>query len=268
MAPTQAPQFRTLHQNFIDTNSPPIRQQTLLETKLTEELFDDFLRSAPMFPNPIRVGLAPAYNEKDQLVAIALATESKVLVVQLAKDKKVTLHKGRALLLTKVLCNPDCMLYVFGIAQVALSLYLDHDLRILNGVNIESICPESQDSVVSPLAAVKFAVGDQWPVHEDNIKAAFQEKLWDPKPAKHTSLALKAWLAGFLPAIPGQEELFNAVRRVNTKDQSDSVSERDVISIATNLRLRIASKSGAHPDRPDGAGRSTSGVAATWHVRQ
>lgn len=235
MAPAQAPQIRTLYQNFIDTNSPPIRQQTLLEAKLTEELLDDFLRSAPMFPNPIRVGLSPAYNEKDQLVAIALATESKALVIQLGlrKDKKGSLPKGREPLLTKILCNPDCMLYVFGIAQVALSLYLDHDLRILNGVNIESICPESQDGFVSPLAAVKFAVGDQWPIHEDNVKAAFQDKLWDPKPAKHTSLALKAWLAAFLPAIPGQEEQFNTVRRVNTKDQSSSVSERDEISINT-----------------------------------
>ena len=106
---------------------------------------------------------------------------------------------------------------------MALSLYLDHDLRILNGVNIESICPESKEIIVSPLAAIKFAVGDQWRIYEDNVKTAFQDILWDP--AKHTSLALKAWLASFLPAISGQEEQFNTIQRVNTKDQSDGVSE-------------------------------------------
>ncbi|KZT73688.1 P-loop containing nucleoside triphosphate hydrolase protein [Daedalea quercina L-15889] len=220
MAP--APQKRTIYQNFIDKHSPPIEQHTLLESKLTDELLDDFLKSAPSFPNPIRVGVAPAYSEKDQLLAIAIATESTILVVQLQKSKGDTLHRSRGLLLTKVLCNADCMLYAFSIGQLAMSLFIDHGLRIVNGVNVESVCPESQKSIVSPLAAIKFAVGDQWPIYEDNIKAAFQDKIWDPKPAKHTSLALKAWLASFLPTIPDQEERFNAVQRVNTKDKSDS----------------------------------------------
>ena len=219
MAP---PQTRMIYQTFLDKNSPPLHLETLLESKLTDEHIDKFLKSAPAFPNPIRVGITPAYNEKDQLLAIAIATEANILVIQL--QNKGTPSKGRNLLLTKVLCNPDCVLYTFNIAQLALSLYLDHGLRILNGVNIESICPQSQAGVVSPLDAVKFAVGDRWPIHEDNLKAAFQEKLWEP--AKHTSLALKAWLASCLPAIPDQEERFNSVQRVNTKDKSDSVSAR------------------------------------------
>lgn len=223
MAP---PQIRTIYQTFLDTNTPPIRLETLLESKLTDEHLDKLLKSAPMFPNPIRVGIAPAYSDKDQLLAIAIATESNVLVIQL--QKKSTPPKARNLLVTKVLCNPDCMLYAFSLATLALSLYLDHGLRILNGVSIESICPQSEEGFVWPLDAVKFAVGDQWPIHEDNIKAAFQEKNWDP--AKHTSLALRAWLASRLPAIPDQEERFNSVQRVNTKDKSDSVSDQLAIS--------------------------------------
>lgn len=219
MAP---PSIRTIYQSFLDMNAPPIRLEILPESKLTDEHFDKFLTSAPTFPNPIRVGIAPAYSDKDQLLGIAVATESNVFVIQL--QKKSTPSKARSLLLTKLLCNSDCMLYAFNLAPLALSLSLDHGLRILNGINIESICPESLEQYISPLAAVKFAVGDQWPIHEDNVKAAFQEKTWDP--AKHTSLALKAWLACRLPAIPDQEERFNSVPRINTQDKSDSVSDQ------------------------------------------
>ncbi|KAH9917836.1 P-loop containing nucleoside triphosphate hydrolase protein [Fomitopsis serialis] len=220
MAPP--PQTRTILQNLVDKHQPPIKLHTLLESKLTDEILDEFLTSAPTHPNPIRIGIAPAYSPSDQLLAIAIATESRILVIQLQKSKGDTLHRGRALLLTKVLCNSDCMLYAFNIGQLALSLFLDHGLRIVNGISIEGICPGSQECIISPLEAVQFAVGDQWPIYEDNIKAAFREKIWDPTPARQTPLALKAWLASFLPAIPDIEERYNSVKRVNTKDKSDS----------------------------------------------
>ncbi|KAH9838487.1 P-loop containing nucleoside triphosphate hydrolase protein [Rhodofomes roseus] len=238
MAPP--PLQRIITQNFIDKHQPPIRQETLLEASLTDEFLDEFLKSAPTFPNPIRVGIAPAYGPSDQLLAIALATESRVLVIQLQKSKGDTLYRGRGVLLTKVLSNPDCLLYAFNIGQLAISLFLDHGLRIVNGISVQGICPESQEKIVSPFAAVKFAVGDQWPIYEENIKAAFREKLWDPKPARQTSLALKAWLACFLPAIPNMEEQFNTVKRVNTKDKSDS----ELAQIASIARAdqRLASQ--------------------------
>lgn len=208
---------RLIHQNLLDGDYPPIEVETLLESSLTEEFVRKFLGDTPA--RPIRLGVAPAYSPKSALLAVAIATTSKAFIVQFNK-KEESAKSGRQILRSMIFCEPDCQLFAFDLGLLAISLYLDHNIRMLNGVDVQSACAGSGDS--TPLKAIKFAVGDHDPVYDANVTLVFESKDWDPK--RTTPLAQQAWIASFLPTLSDMEERFNGVKRVNTQDLNDAVS--------------------------------------------
>jgi len=224
-------QTKMIHQTLIDEDQPPIRTFIMLESTVTEELVQEFLASATTFPRPIRIGLCPAYSSSGHLCALALSTTSQTLIIQFHNKGKAESAKiGREILHTKVLCEPDCTLFAFDLGLLATSLFKDHGLRMLQGVDIQSACSGAD----SPLAAIQFAAGDRIAVHPENIMAAFEPRSWDP--SRTTTFALVAWIASYLPTIPDMEERFNSVKRVNTQKLDDAV--RNVVVSATTSIAR------------------------------
>ncbi|CCM03092.1 uncharacterized protein FIBRA_05212 [Fibroporia radiculosa] len=213
---------RAIFQNLVEDDRPEIRVQILLESMLSEELVKDFLETAPP-PAPTKVGLSPAYSPSGHLTALAIATTTRVLVVQFHnKNKSEKAKAGRQILEDSILCNADCALYAFDLAVLACSLFYDYGLRIVNGINIQSVAHPT--GICSPLAAIQFGAGDHVEVHKENIVAYFKNMFWDP--SRTTPPALRAWISVYLPVVlPDMEEKFNSVKRVNTKDFSETYLE-------------------------------------------
>ncbi|PCH42407.1 nucleoside triphosphate hydrolase protein [Wolfiporia cocos MD-104 SS10] len=212
---------RSIEQNLIDDNLPPIRMQFMLETALSEDTIQEFL--GPHARYPIKIGLSPAYAESGMLAALAMAIDTRSLVVQFhgkQKAERESVKKARALLQSSILCHDDCILYAFDLGPLGTALFYDHGLHMLRGIDVQSACSNSDaPGGNSPLAAIVFALGDKKQAIKSNVRQAFADSSWDA--ARTAPLVLRAWIASYLPTISDMEEKFNAVKPVNTKDMED-----------------------------------------------
>ncbi|TFK87476.1 hypothetical protein K466DRAFT_490831 [Polyporus arcularius HHB13444] len=211
---TMPPQFkeRTIHQNVLDDDYPHIRLlDEVAESALTEEIFTDFFEDCP----PARfVGLAPIYSDRGSLTRLAVAVSTKVLIIQFAAaGKGKNAYIGRRILESQVLCNPEVTLVAFDLSELAIALYTDQGIRVLNGVDVQSACGTDRDHV----AVTKLAVGDRATVYEANVKTHFHSSILDASSKRTpTSFALQAWLAQCLSSYDGMEERFRGAKMVNT----------------------------------------------------
>ncbi|KAI0331917.1 P-loop containing nucleoside triphosphate hydrolase protein [Cubamyces sp. BRFM 1775] len=210
-----APKTRTIHQNLIDDDYDPIFvQEEVVESKLSKETFDDLFED---LPSPRFVGLAPIYTDNGTLTRLAVAVKTKVIVIQFhAKGKGAAAYKGREILSSQVLCNPDVLLLAFGCDKLAIALYHDQNLRIHNAIDVQTACSKGRQ----PLAAIEFAAGDAITLMRENIQATFESSTWDSKRAP--ALALQAWVAQCLPYFPAMEDRFQAAKRIDTYSRTDA----------------------------------------------
>ena len=217
---------RIIHQNFLDDDIEPISVRTVHEGKLTQEHLQPFIDD---FPRPI--GIAPAYSESgSRLVVLAIANQTNVLLVELysskpnGRDKNATIKPrdttGRSLLQNEIFCRPFGDIFAFDFGPIALSLYNDlGGLRLVNGVDIQSAClPKNRQ----PLASIKQAVGDSATIYEINVCDSFENMTYDPK--RTTAIALRAWIAQYLPRLDVMEETFANAKRIDTAKLPNLVS--------------------------------------------
>lgn len=215
---TMAPKTRTIYQNLIDDDHPPILvNDEILESKLTKELFDTFFEGSPSLR---RVGLAPIFSESGTLCRLALAVRTKVIIIQFhAKGKGAAAYQGRGVLSSQVLCNPDVMLLAFDFNKLAIALFVDQGLRVRNGVDIQDACGKDRDR--EPLEAIKLAAGDDISVMEENVLATFESSTLDSK--RTNAFALQAWVAQCLPNYPSMEDVFQGAHAINTEAMTEMV---------------------------------------------
>ena len=213
---TMAPRTRTIYQNLIDDDYDPIVvQEDILESKLTKETFDDLFKD---LPTPRFVGLAPIYTDSGTLTRLAVAVRTKIIVIQFhAKGKGAAAYKGREILSSEVLCNPDVLLLAFSCDKLAIALYHDQNIRVRNAIDVQSACSKGRQ----PLAAIAFAAGDDITIMKENIQATFESSTWDSK--RVSTLALQAWVAQCLPSFPAMEDRFQAAKRIDTFSKTDAV---------------------------------------------
>lgn len=213
-----APKTRTIYQNLIDDDHPPILvNDEILESKLTKELFDTFFEGSPSLR---RVGLAPIFSESGTLCRLALAVRTKVIIIQFhAKGKGAAAYQGRGVLSSQVLCNPDVMLLAFDFNKLAIALFVDQGLRVRNGVDIQDACGKDRDR--EPLEAIKLAAGDDISVMEENVLATFESSTLDSK--RTNAFALQAWVAQCLPNYPSMEDVFQGAHAINTEAMTEMV---------------------------------------------
>ncbi|KAI0827062.1 hypothetical protein BC628DRAFT_1418658 [Trametes gibbosa] len=160
---------RTIYQNLIDDEYPPITlQDEVLESKLTKELLDSFFEGI-----------------------LHLATTKAIVVQFHAKDKGANAYKGRGVLSSEVSCNSDVILLAFSFNKLAIALSCDQDLRVLNGIDVQSSC--GSDSDRSPSTAIKYATAGVAAVMEANIDMIFKGEMLDPR--RTTASVLQAWVA-------------------------------------------------------------------------
>jgi regulator of nonsense transcripts 1 len=223
-----APATRSIHQNFLDEDIPTISVLTVHESNLTEDHLRPFLDDCLRF-----IGIAPAYSESgSRLVVLAIATQSNVLLVEFYSSKpnrdnrgksagpiKSRDNTGRTLLQDKLFCRPHGDLFAFDFEQLALSLYNDGGLRLVNGIDIQSACcPKNRQ----PLASIQFALGDTATIFEDNVRDSFENMTYDPK--RTSEIALRAWISQYLPQLSAMEDTFANAKRIDTQKMHNVVS--------------------------------------------
>lgn len=229
MAP---PLISAIEQNLIDMRpSPRIEVETILETALSEERIATFLgKKGPSGRRAI--GLAPGYTSAGKLTILAMAVESRVLLIQFrAKSKKDSdvVIASRKRLQDQLLSNEDNALFAFDMAMVAAVLYYEARLRVERAFDVQDTCTCKDNRV--PLNAVTFALNStSFRPYSSNIANLFEgDSIWDSsKHAATTALALRAWLSSYLPTIPDMEERYMDAKSINLNDPvkwPDAVSD-------------------------------------------
>lgn len=235
MPPTSGPPKGTkqLGQTFLATRIPLITAETVWETELTSERLDALLDGA--HTKPRAVGLAPGYTPAGRLAVLAVAVGQNVLLIRFKSQSKVSaaVVDARKLLKEALLCNDANRLHAFDGAPLALSLYADRDLRIAGLVDIQSGCTCKDNRVVAN--AVEFAMSstEKPGIARGNIETAFANQVYDE--AKPAPVALKAWLAGYLPTVSDMEQRFGDVAKINTDQMEENVSR--VLQDSSEVRL-------------------------------
>jgi hypothetical protein len=219
-------------QTFIDEPIDSIQARVVPERQLEitdlEWLFGSAVNS------PRSVGISPAYSKSGSLPALACALANRVLILRFVSSKphEDASMKGprprnverRNLLEQELLCHPDCTLYAFDLAPLALSLRLHLHLHVSNAIDIQSALPVPTRS---PVDSVKVIISDASPIFDDNIASAFETTLYvSDKHKDLTELMQRAWLCGYIGQydLGTAQDLFYKAPKVDMTKFSADVS--------------------------------------------
>ena len=206
-------------QNIIDDFYPAIAvSDDILESKITKELLDDFLSDTP---TPRIVGLAPAYSPKGTLTHLIISVQTRAIAVQFhSKNKGANAYCGREILADHILCNPDVTLAAFDLPKIALALFPDQNIRLVNGVDLQDAAYGADRD---PLATIKFAIEDRAPVLEENVPTVFAStsNIFDAK--RIANIVIQAWVAQCICSFDVMEARIQDTKRINTKDCDEEV---------------------------------------------
>ncbi|KAF7374797.1 AAA-12 domain-containing protein [Mycena sanguinolenta] len=236
-------------QTLLDGVESKLELKTLHEKDLTDKLLS-------VFAGPI--GIAPGYSKSGGLVALAIADDMYCLIVQFYSNRPTTGNNargrgrggkqverpnkerdlsGRKLLEEFILCREGGDLLAFDFGPLSMSLYCGVDLRITNGIDIQSAFSAVDRK---PLSAIKDAVGDTLRIFEENVINVFQNPLYDPDKDQHcvSDLAMRAWISQYLFTIGNGAETFTKVVKINTKVLTPQTL--DILAKMTQDSLRLA----------------------------
>lgn len=220
MAPNKEA-YRTMSQNIMNSaDGQVIKTITLKDSDLGKDktLLGDFNHVRP-------IGISPGYSEQGKLIALAIADDKICRIVEFAQPKRDFKTKvvkpissrseeGRRLVKKSILGREIGDLYAFDMAPLAMSLYFDLNLRIINAIDIQSGYSAVDRK---PIIAIKAAVGDSVTVYEKNVRALFEHPVYNPEsPNDAIDLAMRAWVSQFIPAYQNGTETFEKVPKIDT----------------------------------------------------
>ncbi|KAF8546988.1 hypothetical protein OG21DRAFT_1607572 [Imleria badia] len=173
------------------------------------------------------LGLSGAYLPNGTLQVLAIADATTIFLVDFVKDKNKgrtnslnsLTTEGRDYLRDHVLGRTCGFLYAFDMGPLALALWQSHDLRIKQGIDLQSAGPPSTRA---PSATIKFALanGDD-AEYEDNIIRTFDDFICEKptnaaKCSTVTPLASRAWAAHYVSQLVSMEERLSQVSPIDT----------------------------------------------------
>ncbi len=228
----EATQILSFDQTFIDEPIESIEARVVHEKYL--ESTDLLWLFGSAVNSPRSVGISPAYAKSGSLPALACAFGNRVLIIKFHSSKayedgstsgpRPKNMELRNRLQEELLCHPDCTLYAFDLAPIALSLHLHLHIYISNAIDIQSALPVPTRS---PVDSVKVIISDASPIFEDNITSAFETTLYvSNKHRDLTALVQRAWLCGYLGQydLGNIKDLFYAAPKVDMMKFSADVS--------------------------------------------
>ncbi|KAJ7030395.1 hypothetical protein C8F04DRAFT_732230 [Mycena alexandri] len=239
-------------QNLLDG----VESKLELKTKREDELERNFLE---VFNHALPIGIAPGYSKSGNLVALAIADDTYCLIVQFFSNSggsapggnprgrgrggkrpehapKVRDTTGRKLLEEIILCRNGGDLLGFDLGPLSMSLYCSVDLRLTNGIDIQSAFSAVKRK---PLSAIKAAIGDTLRIFDDNIVAVFENPIYDPDKDHHcvSDLAMRAWISQYLHTVGNGAETFTKVPKIDTRKLEPQTL--DILAKMTQDSLRL-----------------------------
>ncbi|KAJ4477313.1 hypothetical protein J3R30DRAFT_201991 [Lentinula aciculospora] len=196
------------------------------------------------------LGCSVGLHPKDQTIsAIAISNSgNRCLVVEFTTQLglRATGRRGsrtafdlvRAMI-EDVLCLPTSF-YAFDLAPLALALYRELNIRITDGVDIQSAFPGSRKTSLEAILAI---IGDDAGIRvdKDHIISAFEDLSYDPKlSSNRTALIQRAWISQFIAGYENAPEQFDATRHIDTTTKTFSNEKLDILSkwAADSVRLQ------------------------------
>ncbi|KAJ3739173.1 P-loop containing nucleoside triphosphate hydrolase protein [Lentinula detonsa] len=140
-----------------------------------------------------------------------------------------------------VLCQPTGF-YAFDLAPLALALYRDLGIRVMNGVDIQSVFPPIKERK-TPIDAITSIVGQDPDIRvdRDRVVSAFELVYIrnDPRSITRSNLVQRAWISQFLPGFENCPDMFKDVPRIDTTTQKFSDKKLDILSKWASDSVRL-----------------------------
>lgn len=235
-AEATVPKTYCFDQTFIDEPIGNILARVVREREL--EITDIQWLFGSDSNSPRSVGISPAYSKSGSLPALACALGNRVLILLFLKSKsyedgstsgpRPRNIERRELLEQELLSHPDCTLYAFDLAPLALSLRLHLHLHVSNAIDIQSAIESALRAPSRlPVDSVQVIVSDASTIFTDNITTAFETTLYvSDKHKDLTALVQRAWLCGYLGQydLGTAKDLFYKAPKIDMKKFSTDVS--------------------------------------------
>ena len=228
----EAAKTLSLDQTFIDEPIETIEAHVVKERQF--ELTDLQWLFGSTSNSPRSVGISPAYSKSGGLPALACAVGNRVLIIDFLSSKpyedgsssgpRPRNAERRGQLEQELFCHPDCTIYAFDLAPLALSLRLHLHLHLSNAIDIQSALPVETRL---PVESVEAIISDASPIFSDNITSAFDNILYVSSKHKDLSpLVQRAWLCGYLGSydLGTAQDLFYKAPQVDMRKFSVEVS--------------------------------------------
>lgn len=205
---------------FIKTY-PPIEAIHIRELALTDSFINHYFGTTNMATRTL--GLSGKYGNKSKLSSLAIATDTHVIVIQLSLDLEKT-HKrrqsARRLLQDRILCSTKIRKLAFDVERLATTLFLDHEYRMNNTVDIQSLFPgdTSRESTITLLASL----GGKSTLNTAGVQYTFQQVHKDDR-ARNKALTLRAWSACIIASLPRMSALLCHAKPIDTSNIPSSV---------------------------------------------
>ncbi|KIY44153.1 hypothetical protein FISHEDRAFT_78066 [Fistulina hepatica ATCC 64428] len=220
-----------------------IQTRLLSEDEIDSNLFD-------VFVDGVRLGLSAGFSAEDSRIeCLAICSDSTCLIVEFkypASSRRsevlaATLRPGLEILRDRVLCRDTIMLLAFDLAPLAMALYSDLGIVILNGIDIQSGYLELVDR--RPVDVIKDAVGDNSEVRESNVERAFASaaRFSASNRQRYIDLTEIAWISQFVGNVGNGFETLDKVKRIDTKNLPTGVIDL-LASMVRNTRRLDQSK--------------------------
>ncbi|KAI0078806.1 hypothetical protein K474DRAFT_1683625 [Panus rudis PR-1116 ss-1] len=180
------------------------------------------------------LGVAALYGSQCRMVAIALASLDKVLVIRLPSTKDC--GKGRSIqkadlsLLQQLTCNREIRLLSFDMDRISTALFLDHGVLINEAVDIQSLSPHKapRDSNERLFATL----GGEDSLYKEKVLKVFKES------TAVDDLAVRAWASYIVSTLPTFLTDRKAVKPIATDDiEANDMKRKQLLALAKCIRV-------------------------------
>jgi hypothetical protein len=223
----------TIQQNLIDCREYDIATSQISISSLTQEILCEALTGSDTGDIAKHIAIACTFSAAGKMDRLALVVGTRALVVQLegsrtedpgqdgargggkagrggrggragggrgagggrsAFQPSERSLRGRQVLDT-LFSHPEHVVLAFDLARIALALFLQQDMHLLNGIDVQDCMPNPGGR--DHLAVIQFAVGEDVTVFDTRVPAAFAPAAPEDKMGLQ-NMVCRAWAAAYI----------------------------------------------------------------------
>ena len=197
-----------------------------------------------VFDHAQPLGISPGYSDTGKLISLAIADDKNCRIIEFSQPKNkrtngrpssspkpetlLPTHKPEVLsgwqrLQDYILCRSAGDIFAFEMGSLTTSIYCDlGGLRITNAVDIQSALSAVDRK---PLTSIQTVLGDSVKIKAENVTNIFEiNPIYNNEDGNCiTDLAQRAWVSQYLARSGNGAEMFDKVKRIDTKKLDSSV---------------------------------------------